>query len=48
MRPTTVFTYDKSEFAGVKWFGFEEILETDLSRLDPYMHRFVRKLMGYI
>ena len=40
------FTYDKSEFAGVRWFGFEEILETDLSRLDPHMHRFIRKLMG--
>ena len=40
-----LFTYDKTEFAGVKWFGFEEILETDINRLDTHMHRFIRKLI---
>jgi len=36
--------YDKVEFNGYKWFDYNEILETDISKLDPHMHRFVNKL----
>lgn len=38
--------YDPREFNGYKWFDYEEVLNTDASRLDPHMHRFVKKLFG--
>lgn len=40
--------YDTEEFNGYKWFGYDEILDTDISKLDPHMHRFVRKLTSLI
>ena len=40
-------SYDKSEFIGYKWFGCNEILETELSMLDPHMHRFVEKILSF-
>lgn len=39
-------SYDKSEFIGYKWLGFSEILETEKTKLDPHMHRFVNKLLA--
>jgi hypothetical protein len=27
-----------------KWFGFEEVLSTDITQFDPHLHRFVNKL----
>lgn len=39
-------SYDKNEFNGYKWFDYSEILKTDVSRLDPHMHRFVEKLLS--
>lgn len=39
-------TYDKNEFKGYKWFGYNEILETDI-KLDPHMHRFVNKFITF-
>ena len=39
--------YDPGEFNGYKWFGYEEILKTDISKLDPQMHRFTKKLLAY-
>ncbi len=41
---TKEIKYDPSEFNGYKWFDYEEILNTDISKLDPHMHRFVKKL----
>ncbi len=38
--------YDATEFNGYKWFDYDEILSTDISRLDPHMHRFTKKLLG--
>ena len=38
--------YDPGEFNGYKWFSFEEILNTDVSKLDPHMHRFAKKLLS--
>mgnify|MGYP006205167819 CR=1 FL=1 len=39
-------SYDQSEFNGYKWFGYEEVLNSDLQILDPHMHRFVRKFIS--
>jgi 8-oxo-dGTP diphosphatase len=38
--------YDTREFNGYKWYNFDEILNTDISRFDPHMHRFVKKLIS--
>jgi 8-oxo-dGTP pyrophosphatase MutT (NUDIX family) len=35
--------FDPSEFKRIKWFSFQEVLETDIEKLDPHMHRFMRK-----
>ncbi|MGD0510726.1 MAG: NUDIX domain-containing protein [Candidatus Micrarchaeaceae archaeon] len=37
--------YDRGEFNSIKWFSFDEILGTSISKLDPQMHRFVQKLL---
>ncbi|MBN8569193.1 MAG: NUDIX hydrolase [Ignavibacteria bacterium] len=39
-------SFDKNEFNGYKWFGYNEILEADSRKLDPYMHRFIEKLLN--
>lgn len=36
--------YEKREFNGVRWFTFDEVLETDVALLDEHLHRFVSKL----
>lgn len=38
-------TYDPGEFNRYKWFDYEEILNTDISKFDPHMHRFTKKLL---
>jgi 8-oxo-dGTP diphosphatase len=38
--------YDPGEFNGYKWFDYEEILNTDISKFDPHMHRFAKKLFA--
>ncbi len=40
--------YDTREFRGIMWLSIEEVLGTDVSKLDPHMHRFVRKLQTLI
>lgn len=40
--------YDTEEFNGYKWFDYEEILNTDISKFDPHMHRFTNKLFTQI
>ncbi len=42
------FDFDRGEFKGVKWFSFDEVLQMDLSMLDPNMHRFTRKLISLL
>lgn len=44
----TQYDYDSSEFDGYKWFTLTELVNTDLSKLDPHMHRFTQKLMTKI
>jgi 8-oxo-dGTP pyrophosphatase MutT (NUDIX family) len=39
-------TYDKNEFNGYKWFEYNEVLEMDITKLDPHMHRFIKKLLA--
>jgi 8-oxo-dGTP diphosphatase len=36
--------FDRGEFHGVRWFGFEEI---PFERSDPHMRRFVKKLRAF-
>lgn len=43
-----VIKYDRREFNGYKWFDFNEILNIDVSELDPHMHRFIKKLMSIL
>jgi 8-oxo-dGTP diphosphatase len=38
---TRAIEFDRGEFHGVRWFGFEEI---SFERSDPHMRRFVKKL----
>jgi len=39
-------SYDKNEFNGYRWFGFDEILNTDIKNSDPHMHRFTNKILS--
>jgi len=43
----TPLQYDSGEFNGYKWFSPEEILEIPIEKLDPHLHRFVKKWMNY-
>jgi 8-oxo-dGTP diphosphatase len=38
--------YDPREFNGYKWFDYEEILEGDIKKFDPHMHRFTKKFLS--
>lgn len=38
--------YDPGEFNGYKWFAFNDILDADISKFDPHMHRFTTKLIA--
>jgi len=35
--------YDPREFNGCKWFTYDELLDTPISKLDPNLHRFMHK-----
>ncbi|MDD5589599.1 MAG: NUDIX hydrolase [Candidatus Portnoybacteria bacterium] len=35
--------YDPKEFNGYKWFDYKEILGMPIEKLDPHLHRFVKK-----
>ncbi len=37
--------FDRSEFTGINWFGFDEILQSHPAIFDPHMQRFTRKLL---
>ena len=37
--------FDRGEFHGVRWFGFDEI---PFERSDPQMHRFVAKMRAHV
>jgi 8-oxo-dGTP diphosphatase len=41
-------TFDRREFNDVAWFSFKEVLESSPVILDPHMHRFTKKLLGYL
>ena len=40
----TEIQYEEREFNGIRWFPFDEVLETDIALLDEHLHRFVSKL----
>lgn len=35
--------YDSTEFKEARWFTFEEVLKMNIDKLDPHLHRFIRK-----
>ncbi len=35
--------YDPKEFNGCRWFDYQEVLQMDIQKLDPHMHRFLKK-----
>jgi 8-oxo-dGTP diphosphatase len=43
-KDTDIFVYDKREIHRCKWFSLQEVFDTDISELDPQMHRFVQKM----
>jgi 8-oxo-dGTP pyrophosphatase MutT (NUDIX family) len=36
--------YDEREMNSYKWLSLHDVLDTDISELDPHMHRFVAKM----
>lgn len=38
--------YDPGEFNGYNWFDYNEILKMDITKLDPHMHRFMKKFLA--
>lgn len=38
------YEYERREFSGYSWFTFEQVLNTDIAKFDPHMHRFTKKL----
>ncbi|HSX30164.1 MAG TPA: NUDIX domain-containing protein [Candidatus Saccharimonadales bacterium] len=45
---TDVLAYDKVEMNSYKWLSLQDVLDTDISELDPHMHRFVAKMQRTI
>ena len=41
---TEELDWDPGEFKGIRWFDLSEVEATPISKLDPQLHRFVRKL----
>lgn len=42
--PTAPIKYDPEEFNGYRWFSYDEVLEMPIEKLDPHLHRFVKKV----
>lgn len=40
----TAIHYEEREFNGIRWFPLDEVLKTDIARLDEHLHRFISKL----
>ncbi len=41
-----LINYDEEEFNNVKWFTYDEVLEMPIAKLDPHLHRYIRKLIS--
>jgi len=41
---TQTYIYEAREMSGYEWFSLAEIMAMDQAKLDPHMHRFVRKM----
>lgn len=39
---------DSTEINSYKWQTLDQVLETDISKLDPHMHSFVNKMKQYL
>lgn len=42
--PAVELTFDTSEINRCSWLTFDQILATDITELDPHMHRFIAKI----
>lgn len=40
--------YDEREMSEIKWFSFDEVLQSNIKAFNPEMHRFVRKLQMFL
>ncbi|MET7451543.1 NUDIX hydrolase [Streptomyces sp. NPDC005574] len=40
----TITSYDQGEFSAIRWLTEEQVLQEPGERIDPHMHRFIRKL----
>ncbi|MFJ8827639.1 NUDIX domain-containing protein [Streptomyces sp. NPDC102467] len=40
----SITSYDEREFDGIRWLTEKQVLIEPSTRLDPHMHRFIRKL----
>lgn len=38
------FDFDEREMGGYNWLSPQEILATDITKLDPHLHRFIKKI----
>lgn len=45
---TKEFVYNKKEMSGYQWFGFEDILKSEVNLFDPHMRRFIKKLLPFL
>jgi 8-oxo-dGTP pyrophosphatase MutT (NUDIX family) len=43
-KSTAKLAYDEGEMNSYKWLSLQDVLDTDISELDPHMHRFVTKM----
>lgn len=41
---TKAYKYDTREMSGYTWLSLTEVLATDISKLDPQLHRFITKM----
>ncbi|NCU28982.1 NUDIX hydrolase [Candidatus Saccharibacteria bacterium] len=43
-----VLNFDKREISGYRWLSIQEVLSADISKFDPHIHRFARKIQKSI
>jgi 8-oxo-dGTP diphosphatase len=46
--PRDKLAYDEGEMNGYRWLSLQNVLATDITELDPHMHRFVVKMQRII
>jgi 8-oxo-dGTP diphosphatase len=44
----TVLEFDQKEMKSYRWLTLDSVLQENLSKFDPHMHRFVNKMKNYL